>query len=101
MNATELETAVTTLIAEAKTLLAGEGHVSTAPDITLAGGGKKMVISDERYVHPTTAARLAIKDGWSALLDKIPAPRNWDHIDGQMDRLFAAAEEMNLGIDAL
>ena len=98
MNATEIETEVSNIIAAAKAAFAGAGHVSTAPDMTLIGGGKRVALSDERYVSPNVAARIAIKDGWDALTDRVPLSRDWDHWDKQAARLIEVAAEMNLGI---
>jgi hypothetical protein len=101
MNATEIETEVSKIIADAKAAFTGSGHVTAAPDMTLIGGGKSVTLSDERYIHPSTAARIVIKDGWDALTDRIPLGRDWDHFDAQAARVIAAAAEMNLGIDEL
>jgi hypothetical protein len=101
MTATEIETEVSNIIVAAKAAFAGAGHVSIAPDMTLIGGGKRVTLSDERYVHPIIAARIVIKDGWDALTDRLPLNRDWDHWDTQSARVIAAAAEMNLGIDEL
>lgn len=101
MSNTEIETAVTSIINAARAAFAKAGHVSTAPEMTFIGGGKSVTLSDERYIHPSTAARVTIRDGWNALSDRIPAGRDWNHWDAQAARVIEAANDMNLGIEEL
>ena len=101
MNNAEITAATTAIITAARAAFAGAGHISTSPDMTFIGGGKHATLSDERYVHPSTAARIAIKDGWNALSDRIPAGRDWNHWDAEAARVIEAANEMNLGIEEL
>lgn len=101
MTLCQIEAEASKIIADAKAAFTGAGHVTAAPDITLMGGGHKLTIIDERFVHPSVAARIVIKDGWDALTDRLPLNRDWDHFDAQAARVIAAAEEMNLGIAEL